>query len=200
MEAITYAMLSLYKPELSQKALKAWQPRKVFEELVNIDPYVEQGAKIEILDESTGRWISPFLGPEHRLTAKWAEKAHQALSNALHVPNDSGRLLAEDHYEKRVEKYLPEIEKTLGSESWHMMLIGETWSIKCDCGALLKRRKDLISSDPTFRCSECPRQYDSHFNETGSLVAELRKIIWTCNFCEASNGFPEYQLAEKYPS
>jgi hypothetical protein len=199
-EAITYGMLSLYRPELEQKSLRGWQPRKVFDELLNIDPHVETAPTVEIQDDA-GEWHKLFK-PEQRLTAKWAEKAHHALSNALHVPinlaggDENG--LPKDHHRARADKYRTELERVLGSESWHLFFSGETWGVECDCGALMKRRKDLVNSNTVFKCVECPRQYDTSKNGNGELTATLRRIIWKCNFCGIKNAFPEHQLSERY--
>lgn len=201
LEALTYGLLVTYRAELDQQALRKWTPKKVLDELLAVDPAVEGSASISIKDPETGEWLA-LGGTEYRVTATWANKAHNALSHALHVPTviqiDGAERVSAPPYRERAEKYLPELTKVLNSQSWHLYFSGEMWSVECLCNATMKRRKSAVEIGGTFKCGQCGRQYDVIEMDDEQLKVDPRKIEWSCNYCGTDNSFPEYELAERY--
>lgn len=198
-EALTYGLMAIYRPELDQLALRKWQPAKLLRELLNIDPSVENPPIFSIQNPEDGTW-NQVLEKEKRLSAKWLNKAHNALSSFLHVQMTDPRLGSEECItvaKTKLGEYCSELETALSSRSWNTMFRDESWSYPCECGNSIVRRKKHVGLDYVFKCTECPRQYDS-FTEDGQIRLKLKQIIWKCNLCEADNAFPEYQLTERY--
>ncbi|KAB2720814.1 hypothetical protein F9K73_12885 [Brucella intermedia] len=196
-EAITYSLVTIYRSELDLSALRKWQPAKILKELLNIDPNVENPPRISIQNPADGKWNNLFHD-EYRLSGKWLNKTHNTLSSFLHVQINRDTDENSDKLMKiKFDEYHKDIERALASPSWNIIVREEAWTYLCECGNTIVRRKNLVRDGDLFRCSECPRQYDS-VTENGKLKLKLRRIVWTCNFCEAENAFPEHQLAERY--
>ncbi|TPK63856.1 hypothetical protein FJ930_26105 [Mesorhizobium sp. B2-4-15] len=117
-EAICYGMLCLYRAELSKGELAKWQPKKVLDELLEIDKYATTPQLLSIQDPKTGEW-HPLGTQDYRFTAKWASKAHNALGNALHVPTidqlEKGQGATAATFRNRCQEYAPELRKVLDS-------------------------------------------------------------------------------------
>lgn len=98
----------------------------------------------------------------------------------------------------KILEYSFEVQKALSSNSWNVIIRDEAISFDCDCGTKIVHRKESISENSIFKCSECPKQYDFYSDSAGKSTIKLRQIVWECNFCQEKNAFPEYQLADRY--
>ena len=89
-EALVFELLEVYLSEVSNSVMKKWTPRKIMDELLRATGDVDSSITIHVAvdpagdDEDEDNWM--FAGTEYRFTAKWADKAHNALSNFLHIP------------------------------------------------------------------------------------------------------------------
>ncbi|UCI19907.1 hypothetical protein FJ970_02745 [Mesorhizobium sp. B2-1-8] len=197
-EAICYGMLCLYRSELSKGELAKWQPKKVLDELLEIDKYATTPQLLSVQDPKTGEWHD-FGTQDYRFSVKWANKAHNALGNALHVPTidqvEKGQEATPAIFRERCQEYMPELRKVLDSQSWHLHMTGPRWTMRCACGFEMHRRAEHIEKGVIVICSECGRVYDVvHVGDV--LDIELRKLRWQCKKCGKENGTPERDLVE----
>jgi hypothetical protein len=198
-ECVCYGLLYSFRNELSKSGFAKWQPKQVLNELLKIDERVTTAQKMSFQDPATEEWHD--LGDwDHRFTAVWAGKAHNALGNALHVPTinqlENGKPINTDVVVERCRKYLPEMKKVLESKSWHLHLVGPRWKMNCDCGFEIHRRTEHITLGIEIICGECGRTYDVEEADDKYIRVQLRKLRWDCEHCGAQNGTLEIELAQ----
>ncbi len=199
-EALMYAMLALYHAELNKSGIRKWQPKRVMDELLAIDPHVEASSTMSIQDESTGDWVQ-IGSKDHRLTASWTVKAHNALGNALHTPT-LGNLIddieeLDIRYKERARKYLPELAEVFASTTFNSYFLGQNRQFNCKCGAKIIRREDRIKSASVMTCWNCARIWDIVWEGEDVSIAPHR-VSYDCPRCASKNGFQEIEMTENF--
>jgi hypothetical protein len=199
-EAVCYGLLYSFRNELSRSGFAKWQPKQVLKELLEIDRHVTTPQKMSFEDPpESGIWHD-FGGLDHRFTAEWANKAHNALGSALHVPTinqlKSDQIKTNSDIDAICQKYLPEMQKVLDSQSWHLRLVGQRWKMNCDCGFEMHRRKEHVTVGTVIICSNCGRTYDVEGTDDESIRVQVRKLRWQCQQCDEMNGTNEIELVE----
>lgn len=199
-EALMYSMLALYHGELNNSGIRKWQPKRVMDELLAIDPQVEGSMSISIQDDATGEW-QQIGSKDHRLTASWTTKAHNALGNALHTPT-LGNLSVDENdldlkYRERAEKYIPELGEVFASTTFNLYFKGKNRQFECTCGAKLIRREDRIKSESVLTCWSCARIWDTVW-EGDEVSITPHKVSYTCPKCSSKNAFQEIELSENF--
>lgn len=198
-EAVCYGLLCLYLPELSKSKATVWQPKKVLDELLEIDKHVTTPRTLSIQDPKSGEWVD--IGTtDYRFSVKWARKAHNALGNALHVPTVDQLVKNEESspsdFRQRCDEYISQLRQVLDSQSWHITMTGPGWKIRCDCGFEMHRRTENIEIGSEIICSSCGRIYEVARISEDKIDVELRKLRWKCLKCGDENGTPEFELVE----
>ena len=89
MEALTYERAHSYRRELPQSAYETWQPRKLMQVLLDIDPNADRDSFLRIgREESFGVPAAEMtdLGRETVLNLATLKKHYDALGSYLHMP------------------------------------------------------------------------------------------------------------------
>ncbi len=165
-EALTYENLQTYTSEVGGSAMEKWQPRKVIDELLYIDPHADQTAHISIgREEEYGEPSKnmQILGTDHKFTVRWANKAHNALGSYLHEPTISqhkaGKSAQDEKMKVKVNEILAELEPLFASKLWGANF-GQFVSFDCECGFKIKRKQQFFEDGKELSCANCGRLYE----------------------------------------
>jgi hypothetical protein len=88
-EALAYDRLQAYLTEVPNSVMKKWTPRHILDELLAIDPHADRSSTVYVgAVEQFGVPAEEMklLGEDKMFSVKWANSAHNALGNFLHVP------------------------------------------------------------------------------------------------------------------
>jgi hypothetical protein len=166
-EALTYERAQSYQQELPKTAYEAWQPRKLMQMLLDIDPMADKDSSLRIgIEEAPGQQASTMhdLGAEAVLNLSIIKRHYDALGSYLHIPtpkqmesegaHDFNRLRV------RMQEIVSYIDRVLKSPIFNINF-GTFTSIDCErCGNVIRWR--MPHDRRAFRavCRECLAPYD----------------------------------------
>ncbi len=194
-EALTYELVNSYKDDLPPDH-KVWQPRRLMEVLLKIDPYADQSISL-----SYGKTPSPgkrpeqmfSLGTENVITQETIKKHYDALGSYLHVPtikqlvDDNGHDL--EKLRARCHVLLEDLEKILASDVWGVN-IRETASIVCSgCNNKILRRFVQDQGERKVECFNCDATYIISKDNPGKVNWEPQKVPVQCPNNDCKNEF-----------
>lgn len=165
-EAITYDRLQAYKSEMTLEDFETWQPKKVLQQLLEIDPTADKEVTIAVgLEETPGKEADNLnlLGTDTPLTLRTIKHHYDALGYYLHIPtikqlkkSPSGKT---DRLRKRCEEILEALEQVLKSPVFNCTL-GTFSTIECDrCKANIRKRLIPGRKEIEAKCLECSAPY-----------------------------------------
>jgi DNA-directed RNA polymerase subunit RPC12/RpoP len=199
-EALVYQSLLKYLEDVPNRVMEKWTPKQVLSELLEVDPYADKSPTIRITNaDAGGAHEKPFelVGTERRFTIGWANKAHNALSNALHEPTISQHETSASSIEAFHDKaglYLLELESILSSQFFNID-IRSTIRFQCDCGYEVTRRETALEANPEVACAACGEIYQ--FAKVGD---ELRfrswKVGYHCPSCQKETSVNKKEVFE----
>jgi hypothetical protein len=165
MESLTYDRSAAYKEELPPIVYETWQPRKVMELLLEVDPSADKDSSLAFgLQETPGvaATVMRSLGSEKVLNLKQLKKHYDALGSFLHVPTLKQSLAGPiDHAKRRerceqISKY---IEGVLASPIWNSTL-GTFAEVECEnCGETIRKRLPRGTEQLSAECFGCHATY-----------------------------------------
>jgi hypothetical protein len=190
-EALSYELLQTYNAEVANSAMEKWQPKKVIDELLYIDPSADQTSHISFgKEEEYGKPPKEmkFLGTDYRFSAKWANKAHNSLGSYLHEPtiaqHKAGKLDQEDKIKAKIEEILTELEPILNSPLGNVNF-GVFISFDCECGFKINRKQEFYEASKKLSCANCGRHFD--YKKSGEKwVTYVSTMFFDCpgNDCD----------------
>ena len=161
-EALVYDRLSSLRAEVPFEAMKNWQPKKVLEELLAIDPGTDQTREIKIAFNDPSGKLVEFGGTDHRLSMRWIEKNYNALGSWLHESTlasiEDGKESATEKAFRRAKTIYGELENVVSSPIWNFNS-GQYVECTCDCGFIIKRKESVVSHGARIRCGKCDMMY-----------------------------------------
>jgi hypothetical protein len=163
-EAVTYERAQSYRDEIPQSEYRTWQPKKVMQLLLDIEPTADKGASIAFgLEEvpSVAANSMTSLGAEKVFSLQSIKKHYDARGSYLHLPTvremeeigepDLSRL------RDRCSAIIALLDGVLSSPVFNINF-GTFSAIACmnpDCGAPVRRRlpkgRDVLAAN----CDEC---------------------------------------------
>lgn len=168
MEALTYARAAAYKDEFPPQEYRTWQPRKVMQVLLDIDPYADQGGTLSF-GEETEYGVTPkkmkTLGTETVLSMKTLKRYYDAIGSYLHVPTlkqvEEGKQVGINRMKGKCEEVAGYIEKVLASPIYHNT-IGSFAVTNCtECEKPIRKRVPSTVDELKAECFQegCPATY-----------------------------------------
>ena len=201
-EALCYALLVLYRHELSKAAMMNWTPRRVLDELQSVDPDANKSRTLEIgfpgSDGVSGTVV--ISGEDRRFSPRWANVAYNKLSSFLHVPTpktiESNSETSAEKIRRQCAEYADFLRAVFTTDIWHF-ISGRFVEIQCECGFKMKRRLESISQGSFFECGECGRIYDvvSIDHEKVAVILRCARVI--CKTCGCDNELGAHELEEE---
>lgn len=201
LEAIIYERGGNYRAELPSQGLAVWQPRKLLNMLLELDPYADKSPTLSFgLEEEYGKPAKEMklLGTDRVLSLSEIKKYYDKLGSYLHTqtieqvaqnkgPKHEGMV-------KRCNEVIRILEEVLSSPVFNTDL-KVTSTIACaNCGVNIVRRKPPQNETLIVKCIECPATYDmfSKDDETIEWVSRTQKVKCANQLCEN-----KYNLYEK---
>ncbi|MDH0494235.1 hypothetical protein [Comamonas aquatica] len=164
-EAITYDRAQGYAELLSPDAYRTWQPQKLMEALIQIEPRANQGPSVHFLDESNAdgeppTWVS--LGQETVFTLKNIRAEYHALGSFVHYPNLENATTSGPSFEKmraRCPQIAAKLADVLGSPVFNAVLQNVV-EIPCDnCDATILKHIPWGVQEVEAACFNCKAEY-----------------------------------------
>ena len=165
-EAITYDRARAYCDEMPPQEYDTWQPRKVMQLLIDIDPNADKDSSLSFgIEEQYGKPESEMkmLGSEQVLNLKMLKEHYDALGSYLHMPTlkrliESGQPDLEK-LRNRCNAITDAIENVLASTIFNVTM-GSMATIDCSqCGNVIRRRLPFSGEAVEAKCIECGAGY-----------------------------------------
>lgn len=178
-EAVTYERAQSYREEIPQAEYRTWQPKKVMQLLVDIEPNADKGSSLAFgLEEVPGVAAKEMTlpGAEKVFSLRAIKNHYDALGNYLHMPTvkqleDSGEPdLAK--LRKRCLAIIDLLDGVLSSPVFNINF-GTFSSIACmnpDCGKPVRRRLPAGQDALAVSCLECGMGYELTVAADGQCV------------------------------
>jgi hypothetical protein len=194
MEALTYDRAQAFKAEIPPTEYKTWQPRKLLQVLLEIDPTADKDSTIQIRQEdSKGIPTSnvSFSGFEKVLSLATLKKHYDALGSFLHLPSlkQSEEPSTERTFDKlraRCNLIATEIQAALSSPV-HNITIGHFSTLPCGrCSEPIRRRMPLDAESVQVQCFNCGAPYEIVKADEPGKVEWVQLIkIYKCSCSES---------------
>ncbi|MEW5688189.1 MAG: hypothetical protein AB1942_24995 [Pseudomonadota bacterium] len=199
-EAMTYELFALYLKEMPRSAISQWPPNKVIRELLAADPLADQTSAVRIrrARASGEAQSAAFEADDHRFTAKWASKAHNALGSFLHTPTvgqrERGLANQDQAMRAKCAEVLRELEPMVSRPYFHFTM-AEFVTVDCECKATFKRRPNVLAKDPVAECVGCGARwvYDPD-PSSADYRFHLQQAVWDCPGCGVKQGMAAHLL------
>lgn len=184
LEDLIYERASLYKAELSGKKLSTWQPKKLLNLLLEIDPYADKSSSLSVgIEEKYGKPAKEMtsIGKDRVLGLGEIKKYYDRLGAYLHTQTieqfSGGKGLTPDKIRTRCDEVRKIIEEVLASPVFNVN-IKTTSSISCQgCGTNIVRRIPSKSEPLVANCINCSASYTL-------IMKDESEIEWKPNIHE----------------
>lgn len=206
MEALTYERASLFSDDLSPSDVKTWQPRKLMQRLIDIDPHADQSSGLSIgIEPSPGETpeTMSFLGTEQVLNLATIRKHYDALGSYLHMETLSKAENGHSHdwnkLRKKCNAIADAVEQTLASPVWKVDFKATT-EINCfECDSLIRRRFRVGQEKTIVACftDNCPAEYEISETVDGKVHWEPLYVEIKCHNKTCKGTFPLWREETK---
>lgn len=166
MESLTYDRAVAYKEELPQSEYDTWQPKKLMNLLLDIDPYVDKDSTISFgLETTVGlpATIMHTIGAEKVLSMAILKKHYDALGNILHAPNlrqrQKNSRIDYSAWRKRCTDISDFISDVLSSPVFNSTFGIFTTTSCIACGKSIRKRNLPNSYPVKAKCPNCEAEY-----------------------------------------
>lgn len=187
LESITYDRSKGFAEDLGPDAVKTWQPKKLMERMLEVDPQADSDATLSFgVEPSLGETPASMhlLGTDHVLDLRTLKKHYDALGSYLHTPTFAQLEQGQGHdfakLRQRCEMIVQALETSLSSKVWNSALAirGE---IDCDfCGSVLRRRLPKDRTERVVQCWSCPASYLMSETEDQKVRFAPQQVRITC--------------------
>ena len=168
-EAVTYERAQSYSDELPPSAYQTWQPKKLMQELLEIEPRADKPSSIAYgIEDVPGEPAKKmtFLGGEQVFGLKAIKGHYDALGSYLHSPTlkqieDKG-VIDGARLKERCAEIVKALEVVFSSPVFNINF-GSFTSIPCmnsDCGKTVRKRHPHGVEVLTAQCFECNAEYE----------------------------------------
>lgn len=165
-EAVTYDRAQAFKAEIPPTDYAVWQPKRLMQLLLEIDPTADQAATISLgLEPSPG--VAPAqmhtLGTDRPFSLKSIKAHYDALGSYLHLPTlrqfETGTTPDVQKLRVRCDDIVKELEAVLSSSVFNTTL-GKFATLDCvRCSKPIRKRVPDDARQIDTRCFECGAPY-----------------------------------------
>lgn len=167
LEALTYERALMYADDLPPSEYATWQPRRLLQTLLSLDPHADQGAALAVgLEELYGQPPKEMqsMGKEHVLSLATIKRNYDALGSVLHLPSlDQQSKLTGNalpvSLRDRCKALAEEVSKVLASPICNLRI---KLPLKFDCrrcGGPVSKGMPPGAKDIELRCPGCKALY-----------------------------------------
>jgi hypothetical protein len=166
LESITYDRSKGFAEELGPEKMKTWQPKKLMERMLEVDPQADADATLAFGEEpSSGETPESMtlLDTDHVLYLRTLKKHYDALGSYLHTPTLAQIEQCKSHdfakLRRRCDQIVQSLETVLSSKVWNSTLAIRS-EIECsECGAVIRRRLPKDMTERVVQCWSCVASY-----------------------------------------
>lgn len=177
MEALTYDRAQAYAAELPPSEYDMWQPKRLLQQLLDIDPLTDQDSTISYgIEEKYGTLpvVMNALGSEKVLNLAVLKKHYDALGSHLHMPTikqlSQGKGPDAAKLAKRCSEIANFIADVLASSVFNSTL-GVFAQMPCgECGAMIRKRMPSGLKSVEAGCFECQASYTLESDGEGQVT------------------------------
>lgn len=162
LEALTYGRAAVYADDLPASGYRTWQPRKVLQLLLSMDPNADQGAALAIgIEETYGQPAKDMqsMGKEHVLSFTTIKRHYDALGSYLHFPTmeqcEKGDTPSLAGLRDRCNALVEEISKVLSSPIYNLRFKLPLVFECCRCGSPISKGMPPGAQNVDVRCTHC---------------------------------------------
>lgn len=179
LESLIYERACNYTEELSGKKLSTWQPKKLLEILLEIDPYVDKSSFIRIGEEVVFGQKSDnmrHLGNSKVLSLKEIKYYYDRLGSYLHTPTLDQIARIKDDAAENIRIKCVEVADIIALVLNSTIISADfrcTSSMECEeCGVNIVRRIPHDATPVIANCINCKASYQL-------TVMDDNKVNWT---------------------
>ncbi len=179
-EGVTYDRAMAYKAEIPPSEFGTWQPKKLLQVLLDIDPHADQTSSFRFREETAlgapaKHWQS--LGTDTVFNIKSIRAHYDALGSFLHLPSikqiEAGQIPDTTKLRKRCDAIVEELDGVLTSPVYNVTL-GSFATLAClRCEKPIRKRIPIEATTVQARCLECGASYEVVRAETSGQVEWL---------------------------
>ena len=193
LEALIYERGRHYQAELPSKSLAVWQPRRLLNMLLELDPYADKSPTLSFgLEEEYGKPAKEMklLGTDRILSLPEIKKYYDKLGSYLHtqtieqVAQNKGP--KPEGMAKRCNEVIMILEEVFSSPVFNTDFKA-TSTLQCaNCGVSIVRRAPPKNETLIVNCIECPATYDMFLKDDGSIewVSRTKKVKCANQSCD----------------
>jgi hypothetical protein len=163
-EALTYDRAQAYAREIPPSEVDKWQPKKLMEVLLEIEPHADQSGTISFARESSlGAAAEPthLLGHERVFGMDAIRKHYDALGSFVHLPTMRNAHVPPefDKMRTRCNEVATKVAEALSS-TIHNFTLGSFSQLDCqECGKPIRKRISTGQISVVAKCFHCPASY-----------------------------------------
>lgn len=163
-EALTYDRAQAYAQEIPPSEIDRWQPRKLMEVLIEIEPHADQSGTVSFARESSpGVAAEPMrvLGNERVFGMDAIRKHYDALGSFVHLPTMRHAQVPTDFDKMRArcDKIATKVGEALSSTIFNFTL-GSFSKLDCqECGNPIRKRIPNGQASVVAKCLHCAASY-----------------------------------------
>jgi hypothetical protein len=186
MEALTYDRARAYAKEIPPKEMATWQPSKVMQALLEIEPAADQSYSVSLGEEPYPGGKPDkmhFLGTETVFSLAQLQKHYHAVGSVLHTPTmhqiEKGKPIDQAKLQARLELIAQDLSKALSSPIYNFTL-GEFSTIDCmRCGDPIRKRMPPDKDEVQATCFSCEARYFVG-KQDGKAIWKPQGSDWAC--------------------
>lgn len=193
MEALTYDRAQAYSKELPLEALSTWQPQRLMDALLEIDPTADTTSTIRVGEEP-----APGIAPESMITLgtdtvfglRDLKKHYHAAGSFLHMPSmqqvEDGRVWDPNQVRPRLQALANALATSLGSKIWNANF-GVFSNFDCfRCNKPIHKRVPNGDARLIAKCIHCNAAHEGSRCEDGTMawVAQTRDVKCPTKDCD----------------
>jgi hypothetical protein len=194
-EALTYERAQSYREELPPSEYQTWQPKKLMQVLLDIEPLADMSSSIAYgVQDAPGEQAKEMtpLGKEQVFSLKEIKSHYDALGSYLHSPTlkqiEEKGVLDSSRLKERCAQIVISLDGVLSSPVFNINF-GRFTSIQCmnsDCGKMIRKRHPRGVETLAAKCFECQAEYEIHLEPNGQwlwkpLVQEVPCSTESCD-------------------
>lgn len=165
-EALIYERATVFKDDVKPDQLKVWQPRKLMQLLISIDPAINMGCTIKFGDHGPNDeppTEMKVLGTETVLRLEDFRDQYDALGSFMHVLTiqkiDEGKTHDVQKLKAKCLQLIPVIESVLNSTLFNVHIRNTATTNCARCGFEMRKRFPLGSKEVHVECFNCNAPY-----------------------------------------
>jgi transcription elongation factor Elf1 len=165
-EALVYERATVFRNDVLPEQLKVWQPRKLMQLLISVDPAANMGCSIRIGEHGPNNELPAEmkpLGTETVLRLQDFKDYYDALGSFLHVLTiaqiDEGRTHDLKKLKAKCDELIPIIEAVLKSQLFNVHIRNTATTNCMRCEFQMTKRFPLGSKKVDVECFNCSAPY-----------------------------------------